>query len=97
MPPGRTKTTWVLVADGAKALILVNEGSDRMPNLRVDWKGEIDAQPTREINADRPGRRSDTGAGQRSAMEATDAHWIESARFIDSLADRIDRAVQAGR
>ncbi|MDH3666417.1 MAG: host attachment family protein [Paracoccaceae bacterium] len=97
MSPGRTKTTWVVVADGAKALILVNEGTDRMPNLRVDWKSEIDAPPSREINADRPGRRSDSGPGQRSAMEPVDAHRIGSDRFIDSLADRIDRAVQSGR
>ncbi len=97
MSPGRAKTTWVVVADGAKALILVNEGTDRMPSLRVDWKSEIDAPPSREINADRPGRRSDGGPGQRSAMEPADAHRIESERFVDSLADRIDRAVQSGR
>lgn len=96
MPPGRTKTTWVLVADGTKALILVNEGTDRMPNLRVEWKSEIDAPPSREINADRPGRRSDVRPGQRSAMEAVDAHRLESERFIDSLADRINRAAHAG-
>ena len=35
MRPTRRKITWVAVADGAKALILVNDGTDRAPTSRA--------------------------------------------------------------
>ena len=38
-------TTWVVVADGERALVLVNEGHDRKPSLRVIEAREIDNPP----------------------------------------------------
>ena len=73
MSPTRRKITWAAVADGAKALILVDEGTDRAPVLRVTAKNEIENPPTRQPGTDKPGRRSGSGPDQRSAMENTDS------------------------
>lgn len=97
MSPTRRKITWAAVADGGKALILVNDGTDRAPLLRVVAKSEFENPPTRQHGADQPGRRSGPGPGQRSAMETTDWHTFEQSRFIDEFADRLNRAVGRGQ
>jgi len=93
----RRKITWVAVADGSKALILVNEGSDATPLLTVLAKDELDNPSAREQGTDRPGRRPDTGVGQRSAMEATDWHELGEARFVRDFAERLNRAAERDR
>lgn len=93
----RRKITWVAVADGGKALILVNEGTDAAPLLKVLAKDALDNPSTREQGTDRPGRRPDTGVGQRSAMEPTDWHELGEARFVRGFAERLNRAAEAGR
>ena len=97
MPPTPFTTTWAAVADGAKALILVNEGTDAQPSLSVLAKAELETPPTREQGTDRPGRRADSGPGQRSAMESTDWHEFEESRFVREFADRLNRAAARGR
>lgn len=97
MSPLRRKITWAAIADGAKALILVNDGTDREPLLRVVAKNELESRPTHQQGADRPGRRSGPGSGQRSAMEATDWHAFGESRFIDELAARLNRAAARGQ
>jgi protein required for attachment to host cells len=97
MNPGRRKITWAAVADGAKALILVNEGSDAAPNMSVLSKAEFENPATREHGTDRPGRRSGGGPGLRSAMEGPDWHAFEKDRFIEEVAGRLNRAAQRGQ
>lgn len=94
MSPLRQKITWAAIADGGKALILINDGTDREPLLRVAAKSELDNPPTREQGTDQPGRRPDPGPGQRSAMETTDWHEFEESRFIEELAARLNRAAE---
>jgi protein required for attachment to host cells len=93
----RRKITWVAVADGGRALILINEGSDAAPLLMVLAKDELDNPRTREQGTDRPGRRPDPGVGQRSAMETTDWHALGEARFVRDFAGRLNRAAEQGR
>lgn len=97
MPPKPWKVTWVALADGAKALILLNEGTDAKPLLKVVSKSELENPPTHEQGADRPGRMPDTGAGQRSTLDETDWHEYEEARFVRELSARLSRAARAGR
>jgi protein required for attachment to host cells len=97
MSPTRRKITWAAVADGGKALILINDGSDREPLLRVVAKSELENPPTHQQGTDQPGRRSGPGSGQRSAMETTDWHTFEESRFIDELAGRLNRAAERGQ
>ena len=96
MSPIRQKITWVAVADGAKALILVNDGTDSAPVLCVVAKNEIENPPTRQQGTDKPGRRSGSGPSRLSAMEATDWHEFEAGRFVDEFAGRLNRAAQRG-
>jgi protein required for attachment to host cells len=96
MSPARQKITWAAVADGGKALILVNNGTDKAPVLSVVAKSEIENPPTRLQGTDKPGRRSGSGPDQLSAMETTDWHAFEEARFIDEFAGRLNRAAERG-
>ncbi|GMG82983.1 host attachment family protein [Paralimibaculum aggregatum] len=89
--------TWVVVADGGKALLLENDGHDRAPALRRLATSELDNPPTREQGTDRPGRRSDTGAGQRSALDAPDWHSLAGERFLRAFAERVAGAAREGR
>jgi protein required for attachment to host cells len=87
---------WVVVADGAKALVLENVGDAKSPSLR---SREVHDQPdpkTSEIGTDKPGRSfSSVGTG-RSAMEQADWHDQEEYRFLARLAERLHKAVLAG-
>ncbi len=77
--------TWVLIADGEKALILENHGDAEAPYLKVRRKEEHENPPTREQAANRPGRMSDS-QGNRSAFQDTDWHELEKTRFAKELA-----------
>jgi protein required for attachment to host cells len=84
-----THRTWVLVADGKKALLLENVGDAERPVLEVRRADTQENPATSEQGTDRPGRRSDGPQGHRSAMEETDWHRLEETRFADSLADML--------
>ncbi|EYD71617.1 host attachment family protein [Limimaricola hongkongensis] len=89
--------TWVLVADGEKALILENTTDDQHPNLRVVRKQEQDNPPDREQATDKAGRQADGGPGQRTALAETDFHQLAKDRFASDLADILYRHVHKGR
>ena len=82
-----TNGTWVLIADGEKALFLRNRVDAIAPTLDVVRKSENDNPSNLEQSTDRPGRKQDAGAGQRSAMEDTDWHRLSKERFAHDLAD----------
>jgi protein required for attachment to host cells len=84
------KGSWVVVADGAKALICENIGTPRAPRLRVHDRKTQDLPREREMGSDRPGRMPDPGPGQRSAMEAVDHHRLAKERFAAELAERVN-------
>ena len=82
-----TNGTWVLIADGQKALFLRNDLDAITPDLNVVRLEEQDNPASREQGAHPPGRQADTGVGQRSAMEDTDWHALAKDRFADEMAD----------
>jgi len=87
---------WVVVCDGAKALILENAGDAVFPNLKTK---EVHTQPdekTHEQGTDAPGRSISSVGARRSAMEQTDWHDQAETRFLVELAKRLDAAVMAG-
>ena len=84
-----TKGTWVLIADGEKALFLRNRLDAQNPDLIVVRKDEQDNPPDSAQSADRPGRKPDTGVNQMSAMDDTDWHELAKDRFARDLADRL--------
>lgn len=88
--------TWVLIADGEKALFLRNDGDEQDLDLNVVRHEEQDNPPDREQSANRPGRMPDTGVQQRSAMDDTDWHQLAKDRFADELADILYKSAHRG-
>lgn len=88
--------TWVVVADGEKALFLVNEGSASEPNLVVERTLANPNPSTREQGSDRPGRYNDGPNVHRSAVEDTDWHRLGKERFAGDLAEILYKAAHAG-
>ena len=87
---------WVLVCDGAKALILENAGDEKFLNLKTQRVYEQADQRTREQGTDAPGRSINSVDGRRSAMEQTDWHTQEEERFLKEIAALLDAEVKAG-
>ncbi|MDF0597499.1 host attachment family protein [Psychromarinibacter halotolerans] len=91
------KGTWVLIADGEKALFLRNDLDEENLDLNVVRIEEQDNPSDREQSANRPGRMQDTGVGQRSALDDTDWHELAKERFADDLADILYKQAHKGR
>lgn len=96
--------TWILVADGEKALFLENVTDSEDPHLEVRRVEEHENPPDREQASDRPGRmrdsvgpQPDVGAMQRSGMGEVDFHKLEKDRFADDLADLLYRQAHRHR
>ena len=87
---------WVVVCDGAKALILENAGDGMHPNLKTKEVHEQADAKTHEQGTDAPGRSVNSVGARRSAMEQTDWHEQDAQRFLCELAGRLDAAVTAG-
>ena len=87
---------WVVVCDGAKALVLENAGNRKTPNLKTREVYEHDDPKTHEIGTDKPGRSFSSAGHGRSAMEQADWHDQSEQRFLAKLAARLDKAVLGG-
>jgi protein required for attachment to host cells len=87
--------TWILIADGARARILENDGPGRglQPVQGGDFRGEH--APTRDIVSDRPGREFQSMGAARSAIEShSDPHRELKRRFAERLADVLSRGLE---
>jgi protein required for attachment to host cells len=87
---------WVVVCDGAKALVLENVGDDVFPNLKTREVHDKPNGPARGQERDAPGRAFQAGGRARSAVEQTDKLEQAEHDFLDKLAARLDAAVKAG-
>jgi protein required for attachment to host cells len=85
----------VLVADGAKALFLRNEGNALAANLKTELVLLDDNPPTHEQGTDRPGHAGKVpGTQRRSGMEQTDWHDIEEHRFARRVAAATEELIR---
>jgi protein required for attachment to host cells len=84
---------WVVVCDGAKAIILENIGDATYPDLRMRLAEEQPDRPTHEIGTGAPGRAFSTAGSARSAIEQTDFHDESEKTFLTDLARRLDKAL----
>lgn len=94
----RKTTTWILIADGARAHILENDGPGKglAPAPVPPQETHLDAD--REVYADRPGRAQESVGGARHAVERrVDWHRFEKAQFAGRLAELLDAAAGAKR
>lgn len=81
--------TWIVVTDSEKALFLRNLTDHENPNLDVFDEEQQDNPPDRDQSANRPGRVSDVGVNQRSALDDTDWHELAKERFAKDLSDKL--------
>jgi protein required for attachment to host cells len=79
----------VLVADGEKALFLVNDGSPDKPDLKVVEHMAQENPPTREQGAEPPGRVNESVGFRRSSVEQTDFHRLGKVHFAGTIANRL--------
>jgi len=94
------KGTWVLIADGAKALFLENITDGLDPHLQVRRVKTQENPKDIDQSDDRPGRmqkgpRGSASSNPRSALEDTDWHELAEERFAGELADILYRQVHA--
>jgi protein required for attachment to host cells len=87
---------WIVVCDGAKALVLENVGDAVFPNLKTKEVHEQDSAKTHEQGTDAPGRAIQSVGARRSAMDQTDWHDQAEQAFLQDLAGRLDAAINAG-
>ena len=91
--------TWVLVCDASHARIFAFSDKEK-PWTQVQAiehpEGRLRAQ---DLVTDRPGRIQESAAlGRRSAMEPdTDPREVEAGRFVQELAELLDRRLGEGR
>jgi len=91
MKPTRS---WIVIADGAQARILENTGPGKGLTPLPEKEMHQTPHPSREINADRPGRTHDRMGPGRHAMEPpSDPHREEKRHFATELASHLNAAV----
>ena len=88
---------WVVVCDGAKALLLENIGDAKFPNLKTVEVLEQKDLPTHELGTDRPGRSHSSVGPGRSAVTQTDWHEQAEQSFLTHLVKHLDAAIAAGK
>ena len=88
---------WVVVCDGAKALVLENIGDAKFPNLKAVEVFEQKDLATHELGADAPGRTHNSVGHARSTVEQTDWHDQAERTFLVHLVKHLDSAVAAGK
>jgi len=85
--------SWVVVCDGAKALILQNAGDAELMNLQVRETLTQPNQPDRELGTDKPGRSYAPDGLSGSAMEETSWQDQAEADFLKKVAVKLDELV----
>ena len=90
-------TTWILIADGARARIILSEGWSSGLERALNYDFAASHAPTRTYGADRPGRTSESADGSRHALEPrVDWHQYEKHLFAVSMAKVLDQAAERG-
>lgn len=95
--PRKKIVTWILVADGARARILANEGPGKGLHDAMDRDFIGSHERMRDMVSDKPGRQQESAqTGARSAMEpTTDWHRMEKSQFAKMMADILEKAALA--
>lgn len=88
--------SWVLVADGEKALFLRNNQNTKDYDLRVVWHQQTENEPTHEQGSDRPGRANSVPGVRGAALQETDWHHLSEENFAKEVAEILDRAANDG-
>src|SRR6202000_1393401 len=85
--------SWVVVCDGAKALIMQNAGDADLMNIRVHETLTQPNEADREIGTDKPGRSHAADGMSGSAVEEISWHDQAEEQFLKEVATRLDELV----
>lgn len=91
--PFRRPKTWFLIADGARARLLRNDGPGTALVAAVEEEFIAPAVHgfSRDLKSDRPGRAFDPAGGRPHAMEPrNDPHELEKKQFARHVAQVVD-------
>lgn len=89
-------TTWIVIADGARARVMQNDGPGKGVVAVQDMVFEGDHSASFDIMADRPGRAFDSVGHARHAMDpSSDPHDQLKAQFVKQIASALERRVDA--
>ncbi len=92
--PRRKKTTWVVIADGARARIVATEGPGTGLVPLREMESAASRTPTRELGVERPGRAFESADVMRHAIEPrVDWHRFEKQQFARDIAAIVDGAL----
>ncbi len=84
---------WVVVADGEHARIVVRQPHERVLHTQKVLTSADAGVSAHEMGADRPGRVHESlGSSRHAIAPRHDPHEAAKVRFIDALADEINRA-----
>ncbi len=89
--------TWVLVADGEKALFLQNQTDGENPHLQVVRKEEQDNPKDIDQSANRPGSIGRSAGHGSDSYDDTDWHELAKERFAADLADMLYERAHKGK
>ena len=83
----KPKITWILIADGARARIVANDGPNKGVRQVEGADFRTDHSASGELTSDRPGRTFDSAGSARHAMEpGSDPHRQAKRAFADTVA-----------
>ncbi len=87
---------WVVVADGGRGLILVNEGTAVEPKLSVVRNYAQDNPKTSDQGRDKPARTFESTGTRRSAAEVPDLHQRAEDDFVSGIMADLAKAASDG-
>ena len=91
----KKKVTWIIVADGSRALFLANDGPGKGLHAAIAGEFHHDAPPTRELGTEKPGRVNSAFSPSRSAIQPhLDWHEFEKEKFSQEMAGLLNDAAE---
>ncbi len=91
----RSKKTWIVVADGARARFFVSEGPGTGLEPALPQALVADNRPSADIASDRPGRTFDSvGAGRHAVQPSSDPHRHSQITFASEIAKTLDQRLK---
>jgi protein required for attachment to host cells len=89
----KAKTTWIVIADGARARIAINDGIGKGLKPALDYEFAAPHAPSGRMISDRPGRQADPGGGASHGVEPRlDRHDYEKVLFARDIAAALEEA-----
>ena len=91
----KATTTWILIADGARARVFLNDGPGKGLKPAIPEELSADLPKTREVISDRPGSKSGPGAGTSHGFAPReDWQQFEKRRFAGGIAKMLNAAAR---